>query len=210
MTGVGLLGFLLMGLVSTPYGYPCPISTTPALSIRLIYWRLHSGSRTTHRSSRGGYLTTPVFATRRPRSRTLLHQQIQTMIRPAQAVTTKVTTRTRRTSNRRVRNPGQVRLATGKMTMTGKDIEVGRERRTLVRRRWHHLVRSDGEIGRIHLGRRKTGITCHLHRHLHRAKREITPPNTYPLRDGKGLQVHRVTRVGRAKAVTGMIRGEEN
>ena len=81
--------------------------------------------------------------------------------------------------------------------MAEEEIEAGRERRTLARRRRHHLVRSDDEMGRIHLGGRKAGITCHLHRHLHRAKREITPPNTYPLHDGKGLQLHRITRVGR-------------
>ena len=32
MTGVGLLGFLLMGLVDPPCGYPCPISPTVELS----------------------------------------------------------------------------------------------------------------------------------------------------------------------------------
>ena len=30
MTGVGLLGFLLMGHVNPPCGYPCPISPTVA------------------------------------------------------------------------------------------------------------------------------------------------------------------------------------
>ena len=109
----------------------------------------------------------------------------------------------------RVQNPGQALLAIVKLARAKEDIEARSKRRTLERRRWNHLVRSDGGMGRIHQVRSKAGMICRLHRHLHRAKREITPPSTYPLRDGKGHQVHRVTRVGQAKAVTGKNQGKE-
>ena len=60
-----------------------------------------------------------------------------------------------------------------RLAIAGQDTEAGSERRTLTRRRWHHPVRNDGGTGRIHPGRRKAGVICRLHRHLHRAKREI-------------------------------------
>ena len=83
------------------------------------------------------------------------------------------------------------------------DIGAETEGKTLARKRRHHPVRSDDVREKTNPEGRITGITCHLHRRLHRAKREITLPSTYPLPDGKGLQALRATRVGRAKAVTG-------
>ena len=132
------------------------------------------------------------------------------MIQPAQAATTKAAIRTQRTSSLEARNPRQVLHAIVRLVEAGKSIGAGSERRTLARKSRHHPVRSDDVRGKTNPEGRTTEIICHLHLRLHRAKREITPPNTYPLHDGKGLQLHRVTRVGRAKAVTGRIRGEEN
>ena len=127
-----------------------------------------------------------------------MHPQTQTMIQPAQAATTKVAIRTRRTSNQvtMVLSLGQVHLVIVKPTTIMTDIEAGSKRRTLTRRKWHHLVKNDGGKERICLEGGATEIICHLHHRLHRAKREITPLNIYPLHDGKGLQAHLVTRVG--------------
>ena len=65
-----------------------------------------------------------------------------------------------------------------KLATAGEDIEAGSERRTLARRRRHTLVKKGDKMGRIHLEGRITKIICHLHRRLHHAKREITPPST--------------------------------
>ena len=58
-----------------------------------------------------------------------------------------------------------------KLVTAVEDIEAGSERRTLARRRRHHLIRNNGEKGRIHPEGRNTGIICHLHHRLHRAKK---------------------------------------
>ena len=127
----------------------------------------------------------------------LRRMQTQTMIQPAQAATTRAAVKTQRTSNNlRVQSLGRVLRAIVKLVTAGEDIEAGSERRTLARKRRHHPVRRDDVRGKIHLEGRVTEIICHLHRRLHRAKREITPPSTYPLNNGKGLQAPRVTRVG--------------
>ena len=117
------------------------------------------------------------------------------MIRPAQAATTKAAIRTEKTSND-VLNLGQVHPVTVKLATITTDIESRNKRRTLTRRRRHHLVKNDIGKERIRLEGGATEIICHLHRRLHHAKREITPPNIYPLHVNKGLQAHRVTRVG--------------
>ena len=100
--------------------------------------------------------------------------------------TTRVTVRSRRTSTQKVRNPGQALLAIVKLVITKEDIEAGSRRKTLAGRRQHHPVRSNAGRGG------KAGTICRHHLHLH-ARREITLPNTYPLRDDKDRQAHRVT-----------------
>ena len=120
------------------------------------------------------------------------------MIQPARAAITKAATRTQRTSNHGTMVPSleQVLLATAMPAITMTGIGAGNTRKTLARKRRHHLVKSDAGKERICLEGGAIEIIYHHHRRLHRAKREITPPNIYPLHDGKGLQAHRVTRVG--------------
>ena len=120
------------------------------------------------------------------------------MIQLARAATTKAAIRTQRTSNHVTMVPslGQVRLVIVKPSTIMTDIEAGNKRRTLARGRWHYLIKNDDRKERTRLERGATETIYHLHRCLRRAKREITPPNIYPLHDDKGLQAHRVTRVG--------------
>ena len=124
--------------------------------------------------------------------------QTQTMIQPAQAATTKAAIRTRRTSNQvtMVLSLGQVHLIIAKPATIMMDIKAENKRRTLARRRRHHLVMNDDGKERTRLEGGETKIIYHLHCRLHRAKREITLPSTYPLHDGKGLQALRARRVG--------------
>ena len=140
------------------------------------------------------------FASQPLTSQWLLPLPTQMTTRPAQVVTSKVA-RTRRTGSLEVWSLGQVLHAI--VRLVGKDIGAESEKRTLARKRRRNPVRSDDVKGKINPEGRITEVICHLHRRLHRAKREITLPNTYPLHDDKGLQALRIMQAGRAKAVTG-------
>ena len=107
------------------------------------------------------------------------------MIQPAQAAITKAATRTqKRTSNHRMMVPSleQVLLAITKPAIIMTDIGAGNKRRTLARKRQHHLVKNDAGKERIRLEREATEIISHHDRRLHRATREIQicTPSTTP------------------------------